>query len=116
MRISDWSSDVCSSDLYVRHAVVGRGERRAQLLQRVGAEGRHQQQATGTKHAAEAGERGGQVVDPLQAQVAGQHVAAAIRQWQAASGGGGRTEERRGGKEGGGKRRFRGEGVNSKKK
>src|SRR3546814_11986082 len=45
---------------HVRHAIVGRGERRAQFLQRVGAEGRHQQQAAGAEHAAEAGERGGQ--------------------------------------------------------
>src|SRR3546814_7537199 len=45
MRISDWSSDVCSSDLFDRHARPGRGAARPVVGSlRPGLERRHHQQ------------------------------------------------------------------------
>ena len=59
--------------------IVGLRERIAQFLQRFRSERRAHQQAAGLQYAAKAGERGRQVVHPLQAQVAEQHVDAGFR-------------------------------------
>src|SRR3546814_2059500 len=90
MRISDWSSDVCSSDLVDHHGVAVMAERQAvdgaldrgeRIIERVheqpahGIDHQHAMAATALEHAgAAAGGAGGKVQRPEQAGVVGDVV------------------------------------------